>query len=1504
MRRWFSLFLTLALLLSLLPGTTLAAGEQTPVEDTPEVVEVQPEVPAEVPPELPPEPVVAEENVELLASGNASVNGTISLPNGASVLGDGYLYVYLYTPPVLDEDGQVLAEPVHVKSTRVTLAQGQSSASYTISGVETGEYILRVDSYVNSGSVWGGECYFNADGTPVSNPYAATILNVGSGTSVNLTLPAAPRSISGTLVFDTAPAADTEFRLYCYDDSRSTSYSSTVTLKAGSTAADFSIGVDPGQFPIQISNMETDAYAFYDIYGNATQDYQKRMVVNTLEESVSGVEINCTSLLGNVQSDGVEVTVQLPAPLTEEREYELCLSDAEGYSYSYSTNVKAGASSFTFHPLSADILSADIGEVFRVAYCDVTNCSSYYSPSTGARYAAEDGITTLPSKAKTFTNGVDKEITITEPACYTVAGTLTREGDVLPPQAAYVMASFNDGETYVGRVVFAYGEASAQYTIYVPQSQQGQPFQLTLGKAMGGTGNQVDETTVVTGGNYTLSGNIQADLSLPAQSITIAGTLSLPAGMTAPEDGLVITLGVSENHENIEYAMEYATYYLPEGANSLDYALCAPVSGSTVVFAEISGKVEGFSRQAGGTFSQSQLMAADMAFPEIVTVSGTLSVPENCRDGVALVRLYFSGTLNGSQTYTNLDLAVPAGKVSVPYSFTLPKGMLLTQGQLNVEADTLGILDTSYRYLQNDLKSFSSQYTNLSATLNDNLNVNIPLTQGVFLSGTLSLAEGLSAGKYTGSIELEPVSIGRPADEYFNFTGTSYDYKISLSEDVIGQDYYLSLRVYEGEGVLTSKTYYYVSDGVTTTDRNEATPITMEEGGAVIDLTIPKAKTISGSLAAEDGSQVVWDPEETLWLYLKSDTGNESFNIKPDAQGNWSAAVDPSFTGEFIVYTYIYGDVQTNIFSNRDYYYSTADHAVTTEAEASPLTIGGEDVTGLKLYVETGWLLSGDIKLPEGGYITDGTVNMSVVIKDADGSYTNYRGSGTVGPTGGSYSVAVPKQAAEYQIVLQSVYSPGVSSNIYWGEEQTLSTGSITGDTDGLDFTLVKAGTVITGTAYRPEGVEGYLNLNLCALVKRDYYTWSYNTNASIGYNDDSGNFSIAIPASETATEYQLYYTIYSGDGVVTQKSIYLCADGSLTTDSSLAGTFSLANPPAHEFTLLTALPFAAGKIRCPEGLEQTTTFVVYPQRVSEISTLEFPQGAVEVMVGPGNGQQDEDGWFSTYSLNDPSFTVGTSYRLICYSNDSNTPADTSWYYVKQNGTLTKDMSSADIYTVTDGTVNTVNFTPMLWNSGSEDYLLQSEHGISSIAEPITYTYTFPGAASLEVTFSDRTDVDLTVNGEPWRYQSQAGQTMTVDGDTLTVVMPALDFGSTYRFGFAVETVTPAGVGDVVQTGAAAVYTPSGSSEKAIMDSVKTGEPVRISLVSQDDPYYQYSLTGAIYDADGMLLDIVQVPVIFDGGTCTASLDFEQYGQAVTLKIFLMDKRLSPEMENITFNQQ
>ena len=132
-RRWFSLLMTLVLLLGLLPGAALAVGtEPEPGELPEEPVLVEESV-------LEEEPVLVEEPA-MLASGSASVSGTVSLPGGAAALADSYLYVYLCTPPVLDEDGQVLAEPVNVKSTRVTLAQGQSSGSYSKEAVPVNLY--------------------------------------------------------------------------------------------------------------------------------------------------------------------------------------------------------------------------------------------------------------------------------------------------------------------------------------------------------------------------------------------------------------------------------------------------------------------------------------------------------------------------------------------------------------------------------------------------------------------------------------------------------------------------------------------------------------------------------------------------------------------------------------------------------------------------------------------------------------------------------------------------------------------------------------------------------------------------------------------------------------------------------------------------------------------------------------------------------------------------------------------------------------------------------------------------------------------------------------------------------------------------------------------------------------------------------------------------------------------------------------------------------------------
>lgn len=775
--------------------------------------------------------------------------------------------------------------------------------------------------------------------------------------------------------------------------------------------------------------------------------------------------------------------------------------------------------------------------------------------------------------------------------------------------------------------------------------------------------------------------------------------------------------------------------------------------------------------------------------------------------------------------------------------------------------------------------------------------------QNTLVSGTVSLAGGLSGGEYSGIIVLEPMTNGEAFSAPFSFTGTSCSYEIPSYRKITGT-FYLSFTVHDGSGVICNWPYYYVEDGSATTDRSQATPITLDGTGTLsIDLTIPKARVISGRFVSADGGAVVWNSEVGPWLNVTfSDGRSERCRLTVGRDGTWSTTLDPQLTGQATLSSPLTSEYSTNILTGRTYYYNnTSTSAVTNGADASPVTLlGSEDITGLDLYVDTGWLLSGQLHLPEGGYIKDGEINVRIALQDENGRYTGSSGSGTIGPDGGSYFITAPKEEATYSVVLQfsSSLPSGVSSNLYCGDNLTLDPVLITGDTSGLDFTLVKAGALITGTVYRPEGFEGALNLTVDAQMQRESSVVSYSAYPCITRYGDSAQFTIAVPTSETARQYKLCYTISSSvSGVLSGKNVYLSQDGSLTTDISQAGTFSLDQPTAHAFTPLTEQPFVTGRIYCPEGLDRMMTFVVDYRTVSELSTFDMTSTAVEVMVGPNYGQQDEDGrWYSTYSL--AGLEPGDRYRLGYYSNDNSDVIDTNWHYINGDGSAVSAEGDATVYTVPASGSSTLDFTPILWNEGSEDYVLQSEHGITSLPQTAVYTYTYPDPTveKLRVTFSARTDMDLTVNGSRYAFSSLAGQTLEVDGNTLTVELAAFD-SYVNKFGFAVEKVEPVGGSAVSQPGAAAVYTPSGSSAGAILADVKAGQPVRVSLAGQ--PAEESSLLGALYDERGVLLDFVQVPA----ADSTASLYFDEYGEAVTLKLFLMDGSWVPEMDSCVFSQ-
>lgn len=1138
-------------------------------------------------------------------------------------------------------------------------------------------------------------------------------------------------------------------------------------------------------------------------------------------------------------------------------------------------------------------LYVEEGQQFRVAYADVTDCYMYYSEPSGTRYMGENGVTTQLEQAKVFTGGVDKEVTLTEPACYTISGTMSRSDDPLIRKAAYVMARFENGETYAGRAVFAYGEAEAQYTIYVPQSQQGSTYQLSVAKARNNTGNQYIASTLTNVTSGTLSGNVQQNVSLAADVPTIKGTISLPAGMTAPEGGLMFSIGLEEDYSNVDYA----TYYLPEGKNSFSYELCAMTQGGALVYARLEDPVPGLSNEATAQFAQSELSAADLTFVETVIITGTLSVPDSCKDGVAAIQVSANGTLNGGNIYASTVTAIAAGQTEGSYTLYWPKGGVLRSLSVRVTADTQNSLSTSWLYLQSDLKSFSGQYADLGAAVSGNMSIHTALPKGLYVTGTISLPQGLSAGAYSGYVYLEPVDGGMQYSQRFDFSGTSCDYSISVPQDAMGA-YYIKLYLHEGAGTVPYEYFYYSEQGMTT-DVSAATAVQVGEDGAKVNLTIPKGKIISGKLVADDGGAVRWDEAETMTAYLEPVGGGtiQYSTVQVDSQGNWTFTTDPTLTGAYYLYFGISQDVESNIVRS-NYYYSQSGKSVTSEQDADAIQLEGGDLSGLELYVQTGWVLSGALKLGEGGYISGGTVTMYLSARSAENKY--YSGRGEVGESGGSYFIVVPKVQTTYNLYIQPSTNvpPEVSSNLYFNDSiQSINTNTITGDTGDLDFTIAKARAMITGTVYRPESVTGYFYLSLS--LRTDTYGY-YNTSVSIQANDNSGQFSIAIPQSEKGTTYQLSYrTSYAG--MVMNQSIYLCQDGSLTTDVDQAGNFPLDNPTAHSFTPMTVAPFITGRIYCPEGLTEFVEVVVDYQLVSGVSTLDMTDTAVSVMVGPG-GQQDEDGrWYATYAVGDSDLPVGTQYRLTCYMPNANDLVDGSFHFVNRDGTLTSSVADADIYTVPASGSDTVNFTPMLWDDGSENYVLQSDHGFTQIPETLTYTYTHPGnPTALKVTFSARTDVNLLINGKTYVASSfQENPTIEVTGDTLTVTMSATSYYNG-AFGFAVEKVEAVGATSTV--GAAALYSDSGSAASNIISDLKDGGAAHVTLVSDGTMYGRYYLLGAIYDKNGAMLDITYVPVDFDysTGTYTASLNFdEMYGQATTFKLFLTNSAWTPRMESI-----
>jgi len=1505
MKKRLSFLLALTMILSLFPTASFATEAEAPAVETAieEITET-------------PKPHKAEEIVETVkidipevavldAANPVTVSGTLNLPD--ATMNDGSAYLYFYTPAVLDENGKVLKEASSVRGQNVNFTKGSRSAYFTVNDVPAGDYFIGVRIYRLTSSAASGNVYyyFNADGSLAANEYCATTRSFNSNVSgLNLTIPAAETTISGTINFNSPITTDTELNLYLSGEQYCYTY---IPVAAGTRSVNYKVGLPADTYSLELSLDSTGNEGYCDVYGGLSNNYNDRIYYSTLDGSISNLNIDASSLLGDVMEDGsnseVKFTITLSEATSEFREF--CVAAATEWEDEYYTS--------SYFPVEANSrtitgsLWVPEGERFTLAYGDSTNANSWYYAPTGMRFYCEDGVTGLLDNATFYEGGEIDHITLTEPAGYKVTGTLTRS-ETSHEATAFAFANFQNGESFANIVYFAEGVSTANYAIYVPQRLDGQRFISAAAESREGDSNLAEMTTLVTGSSYTLSGNTAVDPMevYIVNEPNITGTLSLPDGVVAPEGGLVITLGLVEEYDWIRQAI----YYMPEGESSLEYGLFGDISSEFAVFTQMDRYHEQFINDSVPTyFSPADANSADVVLPEAVYITGTLTVPESCREGVSTHRFYAQTNDNSYQGY----VSVMAGETTASYRIRFPMGQTMTRMYGRVYADSLGKLFDGNQYLQAD-GSVGSQNNNISLVVNGPMTVDFAFPTGKSVSGTVTVPEGLPSGYYRGYVYLQPTTGGRNYSAEIEFTGTQGNYRITLPADATGT-YTLRIYMYDDcpAGVMTYEDFYYAGEGVApTTDESQAAVITLGEEGAVANISVPMAKIIKGKLMSADGDAIQWNPEYTTYMYLYSAAGAESGTIylrdvEVDEQGNFTAACDPTITGEYTVAFRVNGDEGSNIVN--DYYYYTGTTEFSTDSDtAKAITLTEDHYSGLNIYVNTGWVISGSILMPEGGYFlpeSEWSQQTTTIWFNANGEGNYGSGRGQFGQYGGSYSIVVPKVEDTYSIYMNNTtINDGFDTNLCF-MSQTAENVAVSGNTVGPDFSPEVAKAIITGTVYRPEGVTDYIGISIYVATAGEYWwdTTNYYGNCYIQNNRDSATFSIPIPASNTSESYKLYYYVNSNiDGVLARKNIYLTADGGMTTIESSAGNFTF-DQVNHSFTLLSATPYATGKIFLPDDMTESTNIYV----TSSVQTLArggYEEPEASLWVDPDNAAVDSvtGRRYITYTLTDPSLTPGSTYRLCYYFDYDEEYFDSSdWHYLTEDGESV-NYNDATIFTVREDSPNVVDFTPITWDDGSENYIFQSKHGISTQnhAEYTTYSIVYPGASSLTVTFSDRTDAELTLNNGDVYYRDYI-YVYDIPGDTLTVDM-RLYSGS--KFGFAVESIVP--IYDTVaapeEPFAAAIYSESGSSEQAVLNDLANGSEVSITLVSPVDSHTE-DLLGALYDGDGRLMDVTMMPVTFTGSTATAKLSFDKYHNAASFKLFMLDDEHAPLMQHIEFGE-
>lgn len=839
---------------------------------------------------------LAEEDVDevtLMAADEVKISGTISLPSGVTAADDGYISIFL-SELEKDSNNKITNVSYSRFDSSANIKKGKSSVSYSVSAPK-GSYALGVEYYDGQG-ILNTEEYYTAKGNVRTLELADTFT---SNKTVNMTLSKPERTIGGTITLN--EAAEKSGDIYISLNSTSDSYYSlSVPVAKGQKTVPYSIGVTKGSYSLY-ADSNADEGGTYSVYGDL-RDYGDICYLDVTEESLNNIDFKCDYMpYEPVSIETVPVTLTLPNTVSENKSYRVHF-EAEYRTYSSTVTINAGNKSGS---QKIRIPSYD----FILSVQDRTNNGSYYYYSENLGWTTKEEEATLlsPDDVK---NGINLDFL----NCYTLTGTVSRNGNKTGEALdVYAVADIGDEKFYTS-VEIAPTSNSAQYSIFIPKSLDGEECNVYTTMLQYSRWDFIGEKVTVSVG-----ANMKANISAPADCYkAISGTITLSDA--APACGAVV---------EISGRYDTARYYIPAGSKTVSYSTYFSTD-TDYIGVELLSDDERFN-----VFGGQDLETEDRFDYTLIvknkTITGTVKIP----DGVDLTNavsyeIYAEYNCGDSDYSTDIYSSIMKGKKQKDYTINVPENATLINLVIRVSAS--GALPFASEDIYYTPDGNTTEYPNIEIPLTNGLSgADFELKMGKAISGKIIVPDGVKVDDvYECKIYLRGEEYYN--SKYFNINSKNTDFMFVLPEEVTG-DFVLSYYVYTDSDNIYSDSVYYSENGPVL-EESEATVLTIDDktiSGINLEIATVKANI---NITAKAPSYALNDSLKSL-VTIVFDNGKILENVlytSDDDTISVLSTADYKDAASFKVYYSVndYGDEYSYTYENM---YINADGSVTQDED-------------------------------------------------------------------------------------------------------------------------------------------------------------------------------------------------------------------------------------------------------------------------------------------------------------------------------------------------------------------------------------------------------------------------------------------------------------------------------------------------------------------------------------------------------------------------------------------